>query len=109
MPTHHSFLWYSLCKSLQNYDKGQLPKTVKLHPSNHLICYASRKDSFDNNTSGLSSHNSKTQASAIVDQLNGLHMLPLGKANPKKQKGQCEYMSFAKLDCVILIHNDISV
>lgn len=68
------------------FSQSQFPKTVKMHECNHLISYASRKDGFDNNAGGLSSHNTKAKTSAIVDQLDCLHVLPLGARKEKEQQ-----------------------
>ena len=43
----------------------------------YLIGDASWQDGLDDNASGFPAHDAEAQASAVVDQLNGLHVLPL--------------------------------
>lgn len=59
--------------SLEIHTKKKI-NTVSWH---YLVSNTSRKYCFDNNPRGLSSHNSETKTSAIIDQLNCLHVLQL--------------------------------
>lgn len=58
---------------------------------NHLISYASRKDGFDNNPSSFSSDNTKAETSAIIDQFNCLHVLPLCREKRKETVSQDKF------------------
>lgn len=65
------------------HSERKSPKESRDALTDHLISYASGKDGFDNNSSGLSSHNTEAKSGAIVDQLNRFHVLPLGVVNEK--------------------------
>lgn len=81
---------------------------VEMHWCNHLISYASRKDGFDNNASGLASHNTESEASAVVDQLNCLHMLQLGRVKRKKRGVKTSLRKSVAMFEILPLENSLS-